>query len=148
MSERLYNYIEITDLKDMLNKTRKLYEQKAAYKIRMEENKYKIITHEEVRNMVDCLGTALIDLGLKGKRIAVIGQNRYEWEIAYLSVVCGTGIVVPLDKSLPSNELESLIERSEVEAIFYTNKYEEVIKKIKYSGKNKLKHLKTIKLKN
>ena len=32
MSERLYNYIEITDLKDMLNKTRKLYEQKAAYK--------------------------------------------------------------------------------------------------------------------
>ena len=46
-----------------------------------------------------------------------------------------------LDKSLPSNELESLIERSEVEAIFYTNKYEEVIKKIKYSGKNKLKYL-------
>ena len=141
MNERLYNYIEITDLKDMLNKTRKLYEQKVAYKIRMEENKYKVITHEEVRNMVDCLGTALIDLGLKGKRIAVIGQNRYEWEIAYLSVVCGTGIVVPLDKSLPPNELEALIERSEVEAIFFTNKDEKVIKKIQYNGKSKLKHL-------
>lgn len=141
MNERLYNYVEITDLKDMLNKTRKLYEQKIAYKIRIEENKYKIITHEEVRNMVDCLGTALIDLGLKGKRIAVIGQNRYEWEIAYLSVVCGTGIVVPLDKSLPPNELESLIERAEAEAIFFTNKDEEVIKKIQYNGKSKLKHL-------
>ena len=141
MSERLYDYIEIKNLKEMLNKTRNIYAKKTAYKIRTQDNKYKTITHEEVRDMVDCLGTALIDLGLKGKRIAVIGQNRYEWEIAYLSVVCGTGIVVPLDKSLPSNELESLIERSEVEAIFYTNKYEEVIKKIKYSGKNKLKHL-------
>ena len=141
MSERLYDYIEIKNLKEMLNKTRNIYAKKTAYKIRTQDKQYKTITHEEVRDMVDCLGTALIDLGLKGKRIAVIGQNRYEWEIAYLSVVCGTGIVVPLDKSLPSNELESLIERSEVEAIFYTNKYEEVIKKIKYSGKNKLKYL-------
>lgn len=141
MSEKLYDYIEIKNLKDMLNKTRDIYGKKTAYKIRIQDNKYKTITHEEVRSMVDCLGTALIELGLKGKRIAVIGQNRYEWEIAYLSVVCGTGIVVPLDKSLPSNELESLIERSEVEAIFFTNKYEEVIKKIKHSEKNKLKYL-------
>ena len=141
MSERLYDYIEIKNLKDMLNKTRNVYGKKTAYKIRTQDNQYKKISHKEVRKMVDCLGTALIDLGLKGKRIAVIGQNRYEWEIAYLSVVCGTGIVVPLDKSLPANELESLIERSEIEAIFYTNKYEEDIKKIKNSGKNKLKHL-------
>lgn len=141
MSERLYEYLEITDLKDMLNKTRKMYGEKTAYKIKIEEGKYKTFTHEEVRNMVDCLGTALINLGLKGKRIAIIGPNRYEWEIAYLSVACGTGIVVPLDKALPENELESLIERSEVEAIFYTDKYEESIKKIKFSQKNKLKHL-------
>lgn len=141
MSERLYDYIEIKNLKDMLNKTRNIYDKKTAYKIRIEDNKYKIITHKEVRNVVDYLGTALIDLGLKGKRIAIIGENRYEWEIAYLSIVCGTGIVVPLDKSLPANELESLIERAEIEAIFYTNKYEETLKKIKYSGKNKLKHL-------
>ena len=122
MNERLYDYLEITDLKDMLNKTRNLYGERPAYKIRIEEGKYKIFTHKEVRNMIDCLGTALINLGLKGKRIAIIGENRYEWEIAYLSIVCGTGIVVPLDKSLPDNELESLIERSDIEAIFYTKK--------------------------
>lgn len=141
MNERLYDYLEITDLKDMLNKTRNLYGERPAYKIRIEEGKYKIFTHKEVRNMIDCLGTALINLGLKGKRIAIIGENRYEWEIAYLSIVCGTGIVVPLDKSLPDNELESLIERSDIEAIFYTKKHAEVIEKIKFSEKNKLKHL-------
>ena len=133
--------IQVTDLKDMLNKTRKLYGDKPGYKIKIEKGKYKIYTHNEIRDMIDYLGTALISLGLKNKRIAVIGENRYEWELAYLSVVCGTGTIVPLDKSLPPNELEELIERSEIEAIFYSKKYEDIIEKIKYNDKNKLKHL-------
>ncbi len=133
--------LEVTDLKDMLNKTRELYGDRPGYKIKIGEGKYKTYTHNEIRDMINYLGTALISLGLKGKRIAVIGENRYEWELAYLSVVCGTGIIVPLDKSLPENELEELIERSEVEAIFYSKKYQETIEKIKYSEKNKLKHL-------
>lgn len=61
--------------------------------------------------MINGLVTALINMGLKGKRIAVIGENRYEWEIAYLAIATGTGVVVPLDKSLPENELRNLIER-------------------------------------
>lgn len=141
MSKRIYDYLKINDLKDMLNKTGKLYGDRPAYKIKVEEGKYQIFSHKEVRDMVNNLGTALINLGLKGKRIAVIGENRYEWEIAYLSIVCGTGIVVPLDKSLPANELELLIERSDIEAIFYTKKYSEIIQNIRYSEKNKLKHL-------
>ncbi len=141
MSKRLYNYIEITDLKDMLNKTRNLYGERPAYKIRIEDGKYQIFTHNEVRDMVNSLGTALIDLGLKGKRVAIIGENRYEWELAYLSITCGTGTVVPLDKSLPENELESLIERSDIEAIFFSKKYSKTIEKVKFSEKNKLKHL-------
>ena len=128
--ERLYKYIEITDLKDMLKKSGEKYGEKIAYKIR-QENEYKEITHSEVRKMVDGLGTKLIDMGLKDKRIAVIGENRYEWEIAYLSIVCGTGTVVPLDKSLPENELESLIERSKAEAIICSQKYVEILKRTK-----------------
>ena len=141
MSKRIYDYLKINDLKDMLNKTGILYADRPAYKIKVEKGKYQIYTHKEVRDMINNLGTALINLGLKGKRIAVIGENRYEWEIAYLSIVCGTGIVVPLDKSLPANELELLIERSDIEAIFYTKKYSDIIQNIKYSEKNKLKHL-------
>ena len=65
MSERLYETLEITDLKDMLNKTKKMYEQKTAYKIKIEEGKYKTYSHTEVREMVDALGTALIDIDRK-----------------------------------------------------------------------------------
>lgn len=135
------NYLMINDLKDMLNKTKKIYGERPAYKIKVGVGEYKVITHKEIRDMIDYLGTALIDLGLKGKRIAVIGENRYEWGLSYLSVVCGTGIIVPLDKALPENELRELIERSNVEAIFYSKKYEESLVKIKQNGKNNLKYL-------
>lgn len=135
--------LKITDIKDMLNKTKELYADKPAYRLRGDKpGKFKEITHGEVRDMVDCLGTALVSLlNLKGKRIAVIGENRYEWELAYLSVVAGTGIVVPLDKALPENELDSLIRRSEVEACFYSEKYEPTLKRLAQDGTTKLKHL-------
>ena len=141
MSEKIYECIEIKDLKDMLNKTRAIYDDDIAYKIREGENNYKTYSHRKFREMVDALGTALIDIGLKDKRIAIIGDNCMEWELAYLSIVCGTGTVVPLDKSLPEKELELLIQRSDVEAIFYQKKYETNIKRIKLLENNKLKHL-------
>ena len=78
-------------------------------------------------------GTALIDLGLKDKRIAVISENRYEWAISYLSVITGTGVVVPLDRQLPEREVENCIRRAEVSAIIYSNKLSETITEI---GKN------------
>ena len=131
----------IRDIKDMLKKSGEAYGERVAYKLRAgEPGNYKLITHKEARDMVDALGTALINMGLKGKRIAVIGENRYEWEIAYLSVVCGTGIVVPFDKALPENELRSVIERSNVEAIFYTANYDERIKAIKDDKIGNLKY--------
>lgn len=140
--KRLHECLEVSDIKDMLKKTGEIYGDKPAYKLRADKpNTYKIINHKQVREMVNNLGTALINLNLKDKRIAVIGENRYEWEVAYLAIVTGTGVVVPLDKGLPENELESLIERSEIEAIFYSEKYEEVLKKIAAKPENKLKHL-------
>ena len=147
MGERLYEYMKITDLKDMLDKSGKKYGEKIAYKIKIEKEKYKTFTHKEVRQMINYLGTKLIDMGLKNKRIAVIGENRYEWEIAYLSIVCGTGTVVPLDKSLPQNELEKVIERSGVEAIFYSNKYDDVLENIVRRGIGSLKTLISMDLK-
>ena len=130
--------MQITDLKDMLKKSGEKYGEKIAYKIR-QENGYKEITHNEVRKMVDGLGTKLIDMGLKDKRIAVIGENRYEWEIAYLSIVCGTGIVVPLDKGLPEAEVESSLIRSKTDCIIFEESYTEMIQNIKNAGNTNIK---------
>ena len=79
-------------------------------------------------------------MGLKNKKIAVISENRYEWELAYLSISAGTGVVVPLDKALPDNEIENLILRSQVEAIFYSKKYDEIMNKLREKKNTNLKY--------
>lgn len=131
VAEKIYEYDDYKNLKEMMINSREKFGDCAAFKFKTEiPGKFRIETYKEFVNKVEALGTALISIGLKNKRIAVIGENRYEWALSYLSIVCGTGIVVPLDKSLPDNELLSLIERSEVEAIFYSEKYNSVMKKI------------------
>lgn len=135
-----YN-IAINDLKEMLNKTREIFAERPAYRVKIAPGEYTVITHKEAREKIDALGTALIDLGLKNKRIAVIGENRYEWGITYLATVCGVGTIVPLDKALPENELEDLIKRSEAEAICFSSKYEEMLLRIKNKEISKLKYL-------
>ena len=141
MEKRIHKYIKFKNLKEMLDITGKMYGDKPAYKFKTNNpGEFNIITHKEFREDINKLGTALIDLGLKDKKIAVISENRYEWGLAYLATCCGTGIIVPLDKSLPENEIASLIERSNVEAIFYSKKYDEIMKKIRDSNKYNLKY--------
>lgn len=140
MRKPIHKFTEFTDLKDMLKKSEEKFGDRPAYVYKTEEpDKFKEITYKEFIDDINSLGTDLINMGLKDKRIAIISDNRYEWGMAYLAVVEGTGVVVPLDKSLPDNEIESLIIRSEVEAIFYSNKYDNIMNKIKEQGNTNVK---------
>lgn len=141
MRKPIYKAIGYENLKEMLQKSGEMYGNRPAYMFKTEvPGKFREITHKEFRDDINELGTALIELGLKDKRIAVISENRYEWGVAYLSVVNGTGVIVPLDRALPDNEIESLILRSEVEAIFYSNKYNEVMNRLKEQGNTNIKY--------
>ncbi|NMA66303.1 MAG: AMP-binding protein [Clostridiaceae bacterium] len=129
--DNLYKVRPIKDLKDMLNSSTELYGDKAAFLSKpkgKQNSEYVPISYKQYKSDVEAFGTALIDLGLKGSKIALIGENRYEWSISYLSVVNGTGIIVPLDKELPANEIENLIMRSKSEAIIYSGHIEDKIK--------------------
>ena len=141
MREPLYKVEKITDLKDMINKSVAKFSDRPAYVFKTEKKgEFKEITYKQLKNDIDSLGTALNNLGLEGKRVAVIGENRYEWGVTYLAVVNGTGTIVPLDKALPENEIESLIIRSGVEAIVYSNKYNEIMNDLKEKKNTDLKY--------
>ena len=137
---RVYSEKKFSNLKEIINNSKEVFGNDPAFKFKNSETKemYTMLYKDYIEE-VEALGTALISIGLKDKRIGVIGENRYEWEEAYLSVTCGTGIVVPLDKALTENELLSLIERSEIEAIFYTSKYTEVMEKAQKENIGKIK---------
>lgn len=141
MRKPIYKCTEFKDLKDMLKKTGEKFGNRPAYIYKTDEpGKFKEITHKEFRDDINNFGTALINLGLKGKRIAVISENRYEWGVAYLAVATGVGIIVPLDKALPDNEIESLMIRSEIEAIVYSNKYDKIMNEVKEKNNSNVKY--------
>lgn len=95
---------------------------------------YKITTYKEFKEDVEGLGTALIKLlGLKDKRVIIVGETQYGWYASYMAMLCGVGIAVPTDKELPENELENIIKRSRASAIIYSSKKENDIKKVKES---------------
>lgn len=117
----LYEVRPIKNLKDMLQSSVALYGDRTAFLSKHGgSGRYIPITYNQFKTDVDALGTVLTKLGLKGKRVALIGESRYEWMVSYLSVVNGVGVIVPLDKELPENEIESLISRSEANAVIYS----------------------------
>ena len=132
----------IIDLKQMIESSVGLYGDNIAFHVKDKVGgPYRGITYKEAKIDMDALGTALISMGLKGKSISIIGDNRYEWAISYLAVVCGAGVVVPLDKELGGSELEQLIKEADVECIIYTKKYETIFQEIKARGETNLRFL-------
>lgn len=103
------------------------------------ETRYENITYDKLLKDIQAFGTDLYKLGLKDKRVAVIGRNRYEWIVAHLSVLLGGMVSVPLDKELKIDELENSLIRSEAEAIVFDEKYVELIEELKQRGNTKIK---------
>ncbi|MBE6020036.1 MAG: acyl--CoA ligase [Clostridiales bacterium] len=77
------------------------------------------ITYNKFRQDIDTIGAYLISKGLKGKRIVVIGPNSYTWLAAYYAVVINVGVVVPLDKGLPEEEIVNSLIKCKADAIIY-----------------------------
>ena len=126
MSKKQYK-----NIREVLKESIKLYPENNAFIIKNKDKKtYTNITYKRLGEDINKLGTALLKLGLKNKRIAIIGKNRYEWALAYYTVVNGLGTVIPLDKGLPDEEIESSLRRSHADAVVFEEKYYDSIKEI------------------
>lgn len=152
LNSEVYKVDDVNDFRELLNRSAKKYPDHVAYEFKENLGKkdQKIVkkTYKEVKEEVEALGSSLLNFGLEGKRIALIGNNRYEWCESYFAVTTSNMVVVPLDKALPNGEIKSLIERSKADAVIYENKYSEVFEEIKGSGNSSLKFYINMDLKN
>ena len=134
---------EFATVKECLKTAIKKYAKNIAFIIKNKEDKkvtYTNITYEKFGKDMRNLGTALIDLGLENKRIAIIGKNNYEWGLTYASVLSGVGVTVPLDKGLQENETIMSLQRSKADAIVFDKEFLGLIQKIKSENNTNLKH--------
>ena len=99
-TERIFKVPQPNNIKDVIYRAADKFADNIAFVIKHQENKevtYENVTYKRFLEDINKLGTALYKMGLKGKRVAVIGKNRYEWALAHISNLLGGIISVPLD---------------------------------------------------
>lgn len=119
-------------VKEIFDKSTKLYKDKEFILEKFNKKEFSMISYGEYREDVIGFGTSINKiLGLEKKKVAIIGENTYHWYVAYMSLLCSSQVSVNLDKDIPINEIENLINRSGASAIIYSGKKKNIIEKIK-----------------
>ena len=116
--ERIHNLREILERNSHRYANLPLFYQK-------ENGEFKPHTYLEFYHDVNSLGAAFIRRGLLGKRVIVIGENSYAWCLTYMTVACGLGVIIPVDKEIPAEELANIAKISGATAIVFSEKYRE-----------------------
>lgn len=133
----------VCDLKQLFESSVENFGDKVLYhQIMKGDKEFSTISYREALKHIRGLGTALIDLGLKGEHIAVIGPNCYEWVETYHAVAGGTGVIVPLDKELGQEDLEKFCNEGDVTAVVCcSDKHYKLFKEIKSSKRTGIKYV-------
>lgn len=133
----LYSVKPIASVKEMLVYLGQTFGDKTAIKYRREpQANIESKSYKELSSDVNALGSMFLQMGFDNYKVAIIGENRYEWIVSYLAVINGAGIAVPLDRMLPANELDQMLKRGEVDAIVYSHSFHDTILKIAENNKN------------
>lgn len=125
MNKPLYEVREFHNFRELLNQSEALYGNSPAFKIKNQIGQILDISYTRFKGDVEALGTALLNLGLDGAKIAVAGMNSYKWCMSYLAIGCGVGVVVPTDKELPIDDILNVLTVSESKAIIFDKKFGE-----------------------
>lgn len=110
------------DIRDLLYQSAQLYSDRPAFRLKNSSGEFYDVNYKTLLHEVNCLGTENVNSGYAGEKIAVMGANSYKWMLSYMSVVCGTGVVVPVDKDLPVDDVCNILEVSDTKAIFLDKK--------------------------
>lgn len=117
------DYTQINNFRELVERY-KTYGDKVAFKFK-ENGEIKEITYKKFAEDIIAFAEAILATRLQ--RIAVIGDNRYEWCVSYLAITVAGRIVVPLDKALTKKEVLNLLKKGRVEAIIFDEKHKEYI---------------------
>lgn len=85
------------------------------------------ISFIEFSELVFCLGTFLLARGYRKNNIGILSENRFEWCLSFFGICNSSNVVVPLDKNENKEEIIRLIKHSECKALFYSEKYKNII---------------------
>lgn len=118
LNPQKYEVRTITDVRDLLLQSAQLFADRTAYILKDGRR----ITYDTLAQQARALAAALCDAGYGGKKVVIYAENRYEWALCYLALICGAGIPVPLDRELKAEELATLTAASGASLLVHSKK--------------------------
>lgn len=141
--EAIYSAPEYYTVKEYINNAVKRYGDRYAFVVKESDRGevfYDNISYKRFGKDMRELGSGFLKLGLGGKRIALVGANCYEWVLTYTAVICGAGVIVPLDKELTESELVQSLKRSKADAVVFDKAHEGTMRALSSAGGTDIKH--------
>ncbi len=127
----LYNCIDATLVREIIEHAVSKNADRPVFQIPVPGNDDIFVSYREFGSSVEAFGTFLFSEGYKKEKIAILGENSYEWIVTYFALVDGGNTAVPLDRDLPVDDLIYNVTNSECKAIIYSSVYADVAEKLK-----------------
>ena len=117
----LYETTVFRDFRVMVEQSAENFPDRPAisYKKNPRDTETQSVTYLQAKNDIRDLGTEEIALGLRDKKVAIVGGASCGWVYTYFSLMAMGAVTVPLDKEMPAPDLAATIERASCYAIFY-----------------------------
>lgn len=126
---------ELHNLRDLVDYAADVYGEHTAYQYLVKKETVQK-NYLDLKRDTETFSAFLKERGLEDAHVAVLGPTSYFWITAYLGIVNGGGVAVPLDKELPAADICALLDRAKVRMLVYDASYADVAKKAKESCKN------------
>lgn len=129
-----------TTIREILTSAEKKYGAKDAIRYKIAKDMIEAKTYSDLKKDSESFSCVLQALGEQGKHIALTGATSYPWITAYFGIVDSGSVAVPLDVSLPAEEMCELIDRADA-TVFVIDEVRKDVAAIVKERCPKLKHL-------
>ena len=127
----LHDVPKIESVQDMIFRSCEVYENKLALED-LQEYPIKKVTYSQLKENIIKFGKALKKLDLPERtHIALIGENRVQWSISYLTLMSFNYVIVPIDKNLTESEILNIVYESDAEAVIFSDTFSSLFKEDK-----------------
>ena len=131
-NKKLFDVPSIESVQDMVLKSVKAYTDKIALEDLINYPVSKA-TYGELNEYILKFGSSLQKMGVKGRdHVALIGENRVQWAIAFLTAMVFDFVIVPVDKNLTQNEILNIIHESDSRVLIFSGSFKDLFKESRY----------------
>lgn len=126
----LYKHQQVYTLKELINYAAEKFSDNPAFVFPKSKTEDRTVSYSEFQSDVNALGTYFFSEGYRDCKIAVLGENSYDWILTYFAVACGGNVIVPMDKDLSTEDCEYLLRDSDCSILFCSDLYADIAEQL------------------